>query len=224
MTQTPLQVAAKARSFLLEAAQQQFYKEDPLLQPAEKRWLETLDPHRRMYLLPPLTASPSWRKRDPDASFQQWWREQKTNTIFFDGASKGNPGPSGAGGIIYSPNGVSRDSFYWGLGLKTNNQAELLSLLKACQLAREKGFKDIQIFGDSEILIKNLNTEEKFRNASLNRVLERLKRVLIAFNSYKFYHILRSSNSEADLMANKGSATQKGLLFINEERLVETPC
>ena len=107
--------------------------------------------------------------------------------------------------------------------MKTNNQAELLSLLKACQIAREKGIKDSQIFGDSEILIKKLIAGELFRNAGLNRTLERLKRVLSSFASYKFYHILRTSNSEVDLMANKESALNRGWLFINEDRFVETP-
>eukprot|EP00253_Pinus_taeda_P016670 PITA_16670 len=224
LNHTPLQVAAKARTLLLEAAQQQYYKEDTLLQPVEKRWLGTLELQSRKTLLPPQTEHPIWKKRDPDETFQLWWRAQKSHTIFFDGASKGNPGPSGAEGLIFSPDGVSRDTFFWGLGLKTNNQAELLSLLKACQIAREKGIKDIQVFGDSKILIKKLNAAEQFRNAGLNRTSERLKKVLSAFASFKFYHILRSSDSDADLLANKGSALYKGLLFINEDRFVEIPC
>eukprot|EP00253_Pinus_taeda_P027195 PITA_27195 len=194
---SPLQVAAKARALLIESVQHQYVKEDPFLQQAEKRWI--------------------------DGSFQAWWRAQNLCSIFFDGASKGNPGPSGAGGIIYSPEGRSKDSFSWGLGVKTNNQAELLSLLKACQIAREKGVKDIQIFGDSEILVKKLIDGELFRNADLNRTLERLKRVLAFFASYKIFHILRTSNSEADLMANIGSALDRGWLFINEVRSIESP-
>jgi ribonuclease HI len=144
-------------------------------------------------------------------------------TIFFDGASKGNPGAAGAGGVIYSPNGTTRDCFCWGLGQKSNNQAELLGLIKACLIAREKGIKDLQVFGDSEIIIKNLNTESRFSNASLNKTLDRLKRVLLGFNSCKFYHILRMSNSEADQLANKGNTLMKGLLIVNNESFFQIP-
>ena len=137
--------------------------------------------------------------------------------IFFDGASKGNPGTTGAGGVIYASDGSRRDSFCWGIGQKTNNQAEIQGLLKACQIARDRGDKELQALGDSEILIKNLNTGKLFTNASLNKTLNRLKRILLDFNSYKFLHILRNLNSEADLMANKGCTLGKGQLLINDE-------
>ena len=99
----------------------------------------------------------------------------------------------------------------------------MLGLTKACLIAREKGVKDLQVFGDSEIIIKNLNTEARFSNGSLNKVLDRLKRVLLDFNSCKFYHILRKSNYEADQMANKGNTLMKGLLIVNNESFIQIP-
>ena len=169
-----------------------------------------LSPHPRAQLSTPQALNPVWRKRDSEATFQEWWRQQQITTIFFDGASKGNPGTAGAGGAIYDKNGTRRDSFSWGLGQKTNNQAEIQGLLKACQIARDRGYKDFQAFGDSEILIKNLNSDTLFTNASLNKTLRRLKRVLLNFDSYKFFHILRTSNSEADQLENKGCTLRKG--------------
>jgi hypothetical protein len=174
-----LQVVAKAKSFLLEAAKQQYFKEDPSLLPEEKRWLGPLVPYPRKYLLSPQTVNPDWCIRDDDDTFQSWWWSQNLTTIFFDGASKGNLGVAGAGGVIYSPDGSSKDCFYWGLGQKSNNQAKILGLLKACLIAREKGVKDLQVFGDSKIIIKKLNMEARFSNASLNKTLVRLKRVLL---------------------------------------------
>jgi hypothetical protein len=142
---SPLQVAAKAKTFLLEAAQQQYDKEDPLLLPEEKRWLRHLVPHPSKHYLSPKTANPEWRIRDDEDNFQSWWRSKNLTTIFFDGASKGNPGAAGAGGVIHSSDGSTKDCFSWGLGLKSNNQAEMLGLTKACLLAREKGVKDLQV-------------------------------------------------------------------------------
>ncbi len=178
---SPLWVAAKAKAFLLEAAHQQFYKYDSLLLPEERRWLHPLEPYPRKSLLTPQTTNLEWRRRDPEDSFTNWWRSKNLTTIFFDGASKGNPGIVGAGGVIYSSDGSSRECFCGGLGQKSNNQAEIFGLLKACHIARDKGVKDLQVFGDFEILIKKLNTEDLFSYASPNKTLGRLKRVLQEF-------------------------------------------
>ena len=77
--------------------------------------------------------------------------------MFFDNASKGNLGISGAGGLVISPDRLTETIFSWGLGFMSNNQDESYSLLKACQIAKENGYKSIQIHGDSEMLIKVLN-------------------------------------------------------------------
>jgi ribonuclease HI/exonuclease III len=222
-SRSPLQVAVKAKALLLETAQHQYFNEDPLLRPEERRWLSPLEPSPRKRLLIPQSANPEWRIREPEDSFTNWWKSKNLTTIFFDGASKGNPGSAGAGGIIYSPDGTLRDSFCWGLGQKTNNQAEILGLLRACLIAREKGDKDLQVFGDSELLIKKLNSEDLFNNASLNKILGRLKRLLQAFTSYKFYHILRNLNGEADRMANKGCTLTKGQILINDDNSYQIP-
>jgi len=92
-------------------------------------------------------------------------------TIFFDDASKGNPGNSGIGGLIISPDRADNASFSWGLGININNHVESYRLLKACQIAKELGHKRIQIFGDSELLIKLLNSKNHFCNVVLNNTL-----------------------------------------------------
>ena len=83
--------------------------------------------------------------------FSEWWQRQNKVSVFFDGASKGNLGIAGAGGMIYYPRGMLETSLSWGLGQSTNNQEEILALLKEFQLAKEVEHKDLQIFDDSEI-------------------------------------------------------------------------
>eukprot|EP00253_Pinus_taeda_P019238 PITA_19238 len=223
ISHTPLKVASKAKSFLLEAAQQQYFKEDYLLMPEEKQWLGMLEPQPHKQLSFPKKTNQEWRIREEDDKFQQWWRTQNLITLFFDGASKGNPGSAGAGGVIYSTDGITKDCFSWGLGQKSNNQAEIYGLLKACIIARDKGAKDIQVFGDSELIIKSMKMKNPFRNASLNKIQDRLQRVMLDFNTCKFYHILRKSNGEADQLANKGSSLAKGLLIVNNESNIHMP-
>ena len=98
--------------------------------------------------------NPFWQVRRSEKDFSDWWQRNNKVSIFFDGASKGNPGNAGAGGLIFYLGGRLQTSFSWGLGQLSNNQAELYALLKACQLTKEAGHKDLQIFRDSEIIIK----------------------------------------------------------------------
>ena len=65
-------------------------------------------------------------------AFKQIWMSSSSATIFFDGASKGNPRISGAGGLVFSPDRLIESSFSWGLGVMSNNHAECYSLLMAC--------------------------------------------------------------------------------------------
>ena len=97
---------------------------------------------------------PFWQVRISEKEFSEWLQMKNKVSIFFDGASKGNPGKAGAGGLILYPGGKLETNFNWGVGQLTNNQAELYALLKACQLAKAAGRNNLQIFGDFEIIIK----------------------------------------------------------------------
>ena len=118
-----------------------------------------------------------------------WWKTSGIATIFCYGASKGNPGISGVDGMVFSPDCSSQTSFGWGLGFNSNNQADIYNLLKSCQIGKEKGFQSVQIFGDFEILIKMINSEEQFSNPSLNKTLQLIRNILNDFESVSSYHI-----------------------------------
>eukprot|EP00253_Pinus_taeda_P028787 PITA_28787 len=223
-TETPAEkVAEKAKNLLLETLRQSSAR-DNTLRDEERAWLGDFIP----IMSPPSVTRPllkeNWQIRDNAEGFQKWWKSQGKCTIFFYGASKGNPGRSGAGGIIYLPNG-SKESFSWGLGIKTNNQAEVLSLLKACQLAKEKDPKEIAVFGDSELLIKALRKNKRFNDPILNKQILRVTRLLKEFLSVQIFHILRELNSDADSLANIGCNLEKSMISINsgESKMVAIP-
>ena len=69
-------------------------------------------------------------------------------------------------------------NFSWGLGTMTNSQAESYSLLMAIQIAKDNGFKSIHIFGDSEMSIKILNSDDCFKNFALNNSVQRIQNLL----------------------------------------------
>ena len=60
------------------------------------------------------------------------------------------------GGVLFSLGGIIDLRYIWGSGTKSNNQAEVLALLKGCQLALLLGYTEILIFGDSLMLINSI--------------------------------------------------------------------
>lgn len=159
--------------------------------------------------------APTWRLRLFEVDFLTWWQGIPKATIFFDGASKGNLGTVGTRGLILSPDRLNKISYSWGLGISSNNQVESYSLLKACQIAKELGHKIIQIFEDSELMIKLLNSEDYFTNPSLNKTLQRIRNTLKDFDTVDSYHILWDLNKQADSLANKGFLLSQGNLSLN---------
>ena len=99
----------------------------------------------------------------------------------------------------------------------SNNQAECYSLLMAIQVAKENGFESIQVFGNSEMLTKALNSGDCFNNSALNKSLQRIQNLLKEFDLVASFHILRKLNNLADALANKVCMLPQGFLGINEE-------
>jgi len=99
--------------------------------------------------------------------------------------------------------------------VKKKNQAEILSLWKACQIASKENPKEILIIGDSELLIKTLAKKEKLKDPILNKQLSRVNRILKDLCSVRIYHILRGLNKDADRLENIGCTLQEGMISIN---------
>ena len=99
----------------------------------------------------------------------------------------------------------------------SNNQEESYSLLKVCQIAKEIGYKSIQIFGDSELLIKLLNLEDYFNNSALNKILQRIQNSLNEFENVSSFHILQELHKSAYSLANKSCLLSEGNLSFNGE-------
>ena len=66
----------------------------------------------------------------------------------------------------------------------SNNQVGSYNLLLAVQLVKEKGYKSVQIYGDSEMLIKALNSSDSLNNSALNSILQRIRNILKVFDKF----------------------------------------
>ena len=65
----------------------------------------------------------NWEIIMDKSQFENWLRERKIFKLFFDEASKGNPGKAGGGGVVINPIGKVEIEYSWNIGHKSNNMA-----------------------------------------------------------------------------------------------------
>lgn len=129
--------------------------------------------------------------------------------IFTDGASRGNPGTSGIGIIIYDENDITVDSYREYIGESTNNQAEYSALLKSVEIITKiiqdnPSYNLLEFYSDSELMVKQVKGMYKLKNPAL-KVLntEFQKRINKTGLKYTINHIQREYNKAADKLANE---------------------
>lgn len=118
--------------------------------------------------------------------------------IFIDGGAVGNPGPAGAGVVIYDENGKLIKKVSKFLDKETNNQAEYHALILALIWARELQAKWVEIYSDSELLVKQIKGEYKIKNKNIKPLFVVAKFLLQFFEKVLFFNIPRKKNKEAD--------------------------
>jgi len=124
-------------------------------------------------------------------------------TIFTDGGSRGNPGPSAAGYIILGPEQtvIAEGGEY--LGITTNNQAEYQGVRLALEKALEMKFKRVDFKIDSMLVVNQMKGYYKIKNRELWPVHERIRELMKHFEKVTFNHVQREFNQLADGMVNK---------------------
>ena len=125
-------------------------------------------------------------------------------TLYFDGASRSNPGPASYGGVIYE-NGVERYTYKKYIGTTTNNVAEYKALLNGLLLAKEKGITRVEVYGDSKLVIEQVKGNWKVKSRLLIPIHREICAVLInnPFEQITFQHVYRKNNKRADELANE---------------------
>ena len=129
--------------------------------------------------------------------------EHEHVTIYSDGGSRGNPGPSASGFVIINDRDevIHQGGVY--LGITTNNQAEYHGVRLGLEKALEIGAKKVDFRMDSLLVTNQLNGLYKVKNHELWPIYERIKELMQHFESVKFSHVRREFNKLADGMVNK---------------------
>ena len=131
--------------------------------------------------------------------------------LMVDGASRGNPGKSGAG-IYLKKNGKDFLKTGFFLGHKTNNEAEYLALLIGILFFKKEMQvnEGVIIISDSQLLIRQLEGAYRVKKKELQHMH---KVIFIELEAIvcSFKHVEREYNTVADLLANQGIDKQKTL-------------
>ncbi len=130
-------------------------------------------------------------------------KSAKQIIVQVDGASRGNPGPSGIGAVIKDAKGRVLQEISEFIGRATNNVAEYRALLKGITAARALGAGRLEIQSDSDLLVNQLTGTYKVKSLDLAPLHEEALRQLGTFSEWSAHHVPRGENAAADALANQ---------------------
>jgi ribonuclease HI len=119
----------------------------------------------------------------------------------FDGCSKGNPGPAGIGAVI-SKSGSEEWCGCQFIGNKTNNQSEYSALILGLKEALSRNIKQLQVYGDSLLVINQVTGQFKVKNVQLQELYKEALSLITKFDYIVFNHVYREFNKRADQLSN----------------------
>lgn len=127
-----------------------------------------------------------------------------------DGASLGNPGPAGAGGVIATPSGEVVGEFHEHLGRATCNAAEYEAVRIGLSKAIGLGARRVRVRLDSELVANQLNGRYKVRHPKLLEAYLKVEGLVSQLDDVSFNAIPREQNTRADRLAQMGARRGRG--------------
>lgn len=129
-------------------------------------------------------------------------------SIYADGGSRGNPGPSGSGAIIRDEAGDTVATVSEFLGVTTNNVAEYTAVLRALEtlekmLGQKAREAEVSVRMDSMLVVRQMNGEWKIKHPGMKPLAARVGELVRSFGSVTFEHVYREHNKDADELANE---------------------
>ena len=120
-----------------------------------------------------------------------------------DGGARGNPGPAAIGVVVRGPGGEIVEERGERIGRATNNVAEYRALLLGIELAAAHGASELELVGDSELIVRQVEGRYKVKDATMKELHAEVKRALEPFESWSIRHVRRADNAEADRIVNE---------------------
>lgn len=123
--------------------------------------------------------------------------------LYSDGGSRGNPGPSASGYVLYDMNDVVvvKNGIY--LGVTTNNQAEYQALKFGLEEAIKYNVVNLHVYMDSMLVVNQMNGIFQVKNRDLWPIHDTIKQLAKNFKHITYTHVPRALNKVADAAVNK---------------------
>jgi ribonuclease HI len=126
----------------------------------------------------------------------------ETLIVNFDGGSRGNPGPAAIAAVVSEPGGRIVEERGEAIGEATNNVAEYRALLLAIERARELGAREVELIGDSELVVRQVRGEYRVKDEGLRPLFSAAREALEGFDRWSIRNVPRAENALADALVN----------------------
>jgi ribonuclease HI len=123
-------------------------------------------------------------------------------TVNVDGGARGNPGPAAIGAVVRDAAGAVVEQRGERIGRATNNVAEYRALLLGIELAAAHGASELELIGDSELIVRQVEGKYKVKDATMKELHGQVKAALAPFERWSIRHVRREQNADADRLVN----------------------
>jgi len=123
--------------------------------------------------------------------------------IYFDGGSRGNPGPSAVGAVVYDDKDKKLEELSAHIGEHTNNVAEYIALDKVLDVVEKYNCRKIILFTDSKLLNNQIKKVWRIKDTSILKIYLKISKKLSKYDLVDLRLISRKQNIEADRLVNQ---------------------
>ena len=130
-------------------------------------------------------------------------RDDDRYHLYTDGGARRNPGPAGIGARLMTAGGDVVEDLADFIGTATNNVAEYQALIAGLEIALDRGIERLDVFLDSELVVRQVNGRYKVKDAGLKPLHQQACLLLSKFHEVDVKHVRREQNSAADALVNQ---------------------
>ncbi|XP_024373500.1 uncharacterized protein [Physcomitrium patens] len=167
------------------------------------------------------TVRPSIKIEAPDTTGVSQDQADDVYQIEYDGASKGNPGPAGAGALVRGPDGSVFCELREGLGSVTNNVAEYRAFILGLKGALDRGIYRVRVQGDSKLVCQQVLGKWKVNDEGLLPLWKEAQMLMLNFREISVKHV--RFNPSADQLANEAVSLPETKFVSSFPGLHESP-
>ena len=126
--------------------------------------------------------------------------------LYCDGGSRGNPGPSAVGAVVFDATTdplelLASVSEY--IGVTTNNVAEYQALISGLEAVADLHARVMRVRADSMLMIKQLRGEWRVKHENMKPLYAEARALLAAYDVVDLQHVRRELNTQADALVNE---------------------